>query len=338
MRDSPARLALGLVPAAAAVLAAVKDPPCDLLCTMLFAPARESDHPAAAENEGGRGRGMDENLRERESSARDCAPEFQWKKPLHMHSGALSESRVSEFVACFEAMVHTSSMSRSLPSGAFTKRISAGTRSTTEVTQSRAADKCTSSSPSTLVMCTSRGASTPPSASTGIAIGEQLPASDLELQKIGINLEAEFGGQVEEQSENIFIGSAEHKVLIPPPAPVLAYGECTVKLGGRIVDQQDFISNAGPRTFVELKDASICEPAYFSSIISCVPLCHLSVPSFVTASLGIALVSAIIWAGTITHLELFEVGDTAPNLIWAREGIGTRTWNELHRRGRVTTH
>ncbi|KAJ7857718.1 hypothetical protein B0H14DRAFT_3638743 [Mycena olivaceomarginata] len=122
---------------------------------------------------------------------------------LRVHNKALPESRVSEFVARSEAMIHASSMSRSLPSGTFAKCTSAGTRvwssasaSTTEVTQSHASDKYTSSPPSALVTCTSRGASAPPSASMGTATGEQLPAPDLELQKIGINLEAEFGGRV----------------------------------------------------------------------------------------------------------------------------------------------
>jgi hypothetical protein len=170
---------------------------------------------------------------------------------LRVHNEALPESRVSEFVARSEAMIHASSMSRSLPSGAFTKCTSAGTR---------------------------------------------VRASDLELQKIGINLEAEFGGQAEEQSEKILIGSAQHKVLLPPPAPVLAYGERVVKREGWIVGQQDFISDVEPRTFDELKEASICEAAYISSVTSCVPLYHLSVPSSITAYLDSVLVSTLLQA------------------------------------------
>jgi hypothetical protein len=197
----------------AAMPTAVKDPPRDWLCAIMFASVRESDHPAAAKNEGGRDRGIEENRRERESLA-----------------------------------------------------------------------------PAT---CTSRGASTPQSADTGTETGEQQPASDLGLQKIDIDLEAEIGGQADEQSERVFIASAGHEVLLPPPAPVLAFCERAVELGGRIVGQQDFISNAGPRTFDELKAASICESVYLSSATSCVPLCHLSVLSCVAAYLDFVLVSTI---------------------------------------------
>jgi hypothetical protein len=136
-----------------------------------------------------------------------------------------------------------------------------------------------------------------------------------------------LGGQAEEQSERIFIGSAEHTVLLPPPTPVFVYGERAVKLWGRIVGQQDSISNARPRTFDELKDASVCEPSYFSSVTSGILLCLRSVPSSVTASLVIALVSAITRTGTIAHLEYLKVGDTAMYRLWEREGIGTSTWN-----------
>ncbi|KAJ7718726.1 hypothetical protein B0H14DRAFT_3521539 [Mycena olivaceomarginata] len=211
---------------------------------MLFVPARESDHRAAAENDGGRGRSADEKLRQRESPAS--------------------------------------------------------------------------------ATCTSRGASTPQSAGTGTATGEQQPASDLELQKIAIDLEAEIGGQADEQSERVFIVSARHEVILPPPTPVLAFCECAVELGGQIVGQQDFISNAGPRTFDELKDASICEPAYFSSVTCCVPLHHLSVHSSVTPlSKTSALVSAVGWTHKVSYLGLLAVSSSEPNLVWAREGIGT---------------
>ncbi|KAJ7738692.1 hypothetical protein B0H14DRAFT_2638436 [Mycena olivaceomarginata] len=118
----------------------------------------------------------------------------------------------------------------------------------------------TSTPLSALAMRMSQGARTPPSASTGTASGEQRPASDLELQKIGISLKAKSGGQVEEQSKRIFIGSAEHKVLHPPPAPVLAYGKHAVKLGRWIVGQQDLNSNAGPLDKTDLDCISAKQP------------------------------------------------------------------------------
>ncbi|KAJ7859831.1 hypothetical protein B0H14DRAFT_2576996 [Mycena olivaceomarginata] len=288
----------------AAMPAAVKDPPYGSLLAMSFASVRESVHPAAAENEGGQGRSMDENLRERESSARDCVPEFQRQKPLHMHSGEPPEGRVLELVACVEAMAHIFPMSCSLPSSALTT-------------------------------CTLHGARTPPSACTGTTVGD---TSDLELQEIGINLEAEFGGQVGERSKQSFIESAKYKVLLPLAAPVLAYGERMVELGGRMIGQQVFISNAGPRTFNELKDASICEPIYFSSVTACVPLRHLSVLSSVAAYLDSVLVSTPLRIVKHAYLKHLGVDDAPPYFAWAWEGIGTRTWREFHRRGRATTH
>jgi hypothetical protein len=90
------------------------------------------------------------------------------------------------------------------------------------------------------------------------------------------------------------------------------------------VGQQDFISNAEPRTFSELKGASIYEPVYFPSVTSCVPLLHLPVLSSVTAYLNSVLVSTLLRTGTITHLEHLEVRNAAPYRLWAREGIGTR--------------
>ncbi|KAJ7848949.1 hypothetical protein B0H14DRAFT_3452771 [Mycena olivaceomarginata] len=134
----------------AAMPAAVKDPPCDLLCAIMFTSVRECDHPA--ENEGGRDRGMEENLRERESPAS--------------------------------------------------------------------------------ATCISRGASTPQSAGTGTATGEQQPVSDFELQKIGIDLEAEIGGQADEQSERVFIGSAGHEVLLLPPLLSSPFASAQSSLGG----------------------------------------------------------------------------------------------------------
>ncbi|KAJ7843367.1 hypothetical protein B0H14DRAFT_2585818 [Mycena olivaceomarginata] len=228
----------------AAMPAAVKDPPCDSLCAIMFASVRESDHPA--ENEGRRDRGMEENLRDRESSVRDCALEFQRQKP---------------------------------PTRAFTTSTTPGTRvraspsaSTTEAMQSHASDK-------------------------------------------------------KEQSKRTSIGSSERKVLLPPPAPVLTYGERAVKPGGRMVDQQDFISNVAPRTLDELKDMSVGEPSRFSSVASCVLPCHLSVPSSVMACLDSVLVSTPSWAIKHAYIEHLEVGHAAPYRLWEREGIGTRLGN-----------
>ncbi|KAJ7683626.1 hypothetical protein B0H14DRAFT_3535081 [Mycena olivaceomarginata] len=268
----------------AAIPAALKDPPCDSQCAMLFASARKSDGPAAAENEGGRGRDMNEDLCERGSFLRNCAPEFQRRKPAQVASEALLKDPVSDLVARFEAMAHISSASRSMPTTCASRE--AGEPASTSTTE--ASDIRTLSSSATR---TSRGASALPSASTGTATGEQSPTSDLELQKIGINLEAEFG-QGKEQSERIFIGSAEHKVLLPPPALDLAYGERAVEPGERIAGQQSFLPNAGPRTFAELKSGSIRGPACSSTVTCRVPLHQPSVFSSITTSTASTLLSS----------------------------------------------
>jgi hypothetical protein len=50
-------------------------------------------------------------------------------------------------------------------------------------------------------------------------------------------------------------------------------------------------------------------------------------PIAVMATLGFVLVSTILRTRKVWYLENLSIEDAAPSLVWAREGIGTHTWN-----------
>ncbi|KAJ7838784.1 hypothetical protein B0H14DRAFT_2588396 [Mycena olivaceomarginata] len=141
------------------------------------------------------------------------------------------------------------------------------------------------------------------------------------------------------------IGSREYSVILLSPAPVLAAGVHTVELGGQAdtpaLDEQDSILEADALTLPTLDVAS----SWGVPEIACTTLASLPSLSLLLSVLSVtpliktsALVSAVEWTHKISYLGLLVVDSSEPNLVWAREGIGTRNWNEFHRRGRVTTH
>jgi hypothetical protein len=106
--------------------------------------------------------------------------------------------------------------------------------------------------------------------------------------------------------------------------------------------EQDSILEADTLTLPTLDDAGGCgvpeiactTPASLLPSLS-ILLSVLSVTPLIKTS---ALVSAVERTYKISYLGLLVVSSSEPNLVWAREGIGTRSWNEFHRRGHTATH
>jgi hypothetical protein len=288
----------------------------------------------------------------------------RWKlssgSPYTSVGGVLSNGNVSELVSCFEAMA--------LPPASTTNSLAAIDCADTSrpgfLLLARSSPTTVSSAsiaaPSLSVAVASLplGVRALPSTDASMMAAAQLPVSSAELEKAvltqpgSLKTEADLGGQLGQGSGKKFIASGKYSVLPQSPAPVCAVGTYTVERGGlkyavlRANQQSPNKKKEAGHTFEELArtstsplnilltSTSLNSPSYSFGSLSRA----LSDLFFVTASLVIALVSAIVQAGMITHLEHLEVGDAAPYRLWEREGIGTRLGNEFLRRGRAITH
>jgi hypothetical protein len=106
-----------------------------------------------------------------------------------------------------------------------------------------------------------------------------------------------------------------------------------LELDGRTSNDhmRDSILETDTLTLPTLDDASSCgvpeiactTPASLLPSLS-ILLSVLSVTPLIKTS---ALVSAVEWTYKISYLGLLVVSSSEPNLVWAREGIGTFTWN-----------
>ncbi|KAJ7898608.1 hypothetical protein B0H14DRAFT_2557097 [Mycena olivaceomarginata] len=319
-------------PAMAATPAAVKDPPLGSPCELLLASTGAS---AAAEDEG---RGTDEKQRERRST-NECAPEYIQLKSRYGRSGVCVTDTVKQFESMTVRFSCAKSSGPSSRTGSLAQTESSDTRRRGPPLHARSRS-CTVSAHAIFSPLLSTAAAAPtssrlPSVVESATVGRIPLASEIQPQKLTFDLlrisvepKVEFGGRMERPTGIDSIGCVKYNVLYPSPAPVLAVGVRTVELGGRAdipaLVQQDITAAAETHTLHALDNPSSCgilELACTTST-SILPL-STSVLSFVTASLGIALVCATVWTGTITYPELLEVGNTAPYQSWEREGIGT---------------
>ncbi|KAJ7772492.1 hypothetical protein B0H14DRAFT_3164791, partial [Mycena olivaceomarginata] len=299
-------------------ISAVKDPPLGSPCELLLA---STGAPTAAEDEG---RGTDKNQRERRST-NECAPEYkQLKSRPSNRTGSLAETESSD------------TRLRGPPFRARSRSCTVSAHAIFSPLLSTAAAAPTSSGL--------------PYVGVSVTVGGESSASKIQPQKLTFDLlrisvepKVEFGGRMERPTGIDPIGCVQYNVLPPSPAPVLAVGVRTVELGGRAdipaLIQQDITAAAETHTLHALDDPSSCgiPDLACTTSASVLPL-STSVLSSGTAYLDFARVCAIDRTRWISYLVGSFREEVSPSLLWAREGIGTRAWNKLHRRGRATTH